>query len=184
MSNVKHHKNCILNELFYCIELNDIHLHQIDSKQLYVVTLPTTINRQLLYSYRTCIGIRRAGTWSITAQRYSVTTSRQINEFTSLAYRGGRDVKRIDAYTFDEQFQAILTQLRELQLLRRVEDCVKAAKLRGQSCEIDNVLPTVLIVHGADDEFFFQEQPARELLDSVPDFCNPADYLLYISQSW
>ena len=181
MSNVKHHKNCILDEL-PCIELDDI--HQIDSKQLYVVTLPTTINRQLLYSYRTCIGIRRAGTWSITAQRYSVTTSRQISQFTSLARRGGRDVERVNANVFDEQFQAIVQQLKNLQLAQRVEDCVKAAQLRGQRCEIDNVLPTVLIVHGADDEFFFQEQNARELLDSVPAYCNPADYLLYISQSW
>ena len=51
---------------------------QVGSKQLFIVTFPTC---QLLVSYRTIVGYRSDGCWLLTKNKYSPTTSRQLNYF-------------------------------------------------------------------------------------------------------
>jgi hypothetical protein len=55
-------------------------VHQVASKQLFVVTFPTY---QLLISYRTIVGFRSQGTWLLTTAKYSHTTSKQLTQFAS-----------------------------------------------------------------------------------------------------
>lgn len=54
----------------------------------------------------------------------------------------------------------------------------------GGSIEITHGLPTVAITLSDGGEFFFQEQEASELLESVPDFVNEAVFLLAMAQGW
>lgn len=51
---------------------------QIDSKQLFVVYLPT---RKVLVSYRTIVGESIDGVWHLTQYKYSCTTSKQLSQF-------------------------------------------------------------------------------------------------------
>ena len=48
---------------------------QIDSMQLFIV------NNNTLVSYKTTVGRLITGVWYITSQRYSVSTTRQLNRF-------------------------------------------------------------------------------------------------------
>jgi hypothetical protein len=54
-------------------------VHQIGSKQLFVVTFPAY---QLLISYRTVVGYRSEGSWLLTTAKYSTTTSKQLTQFS------------------------------------------------------------------------------------------------------
>lgn len=70
------------------------------------------------------------------------------------------------------------------ELVTQITRIADAAREEGQYVEINDVLPTVLIYRGEDDEFFFQEHEAVDLLQTVPDYVNVEDYLLYIAQEW
>lgn len=59
-----------------------------------------------------------------------------------------------------------------------------AERLENGFVEIDYNLPTVFIRMSDESEYFFQEQEASELLDSIPDNIYDDDYLLAIAQNW
>jgi hypothetical protein len=52
-------------------------LQQIDNKNLYIG------DDKYLVSYKTIVGVLVAGTWLLTTDKYSVTTSRQMTQFAS-----------------------------------------------------------------------------------------------------
>lgn len=54
---------------------------QIDNKQLFVVH-NFRQNRTVLVSYKIIVGILFNNTWHLTTAKYSVTTSRQLSQFT------------------------------------------------------------------------------------------------------
>lgn len=55
--------------------------------------------------------------------------------------------------------------------------CADALRTLGFTLEIHTGLPYVAI--DGPGEFFCQEHEAQELLDSVPEWADPEDYLLY-----
>ena len=56
-------------------------VEQVDSKQLFIVTLPSCI--QLLVSYVTIVGIHYGNDkcWLLTLEKFSSTTSKQMTQF-------------------------------------------------------------------------------------------------------
>lgn len=56
-------------------------IKQIDSKQLFIVDLPD--KGRVLVSYKTIVGRFTGNEWLLTTERYSVTTSKQLNQFAS-----------------------------------------------------------------------------------------------------
>ncbi len=62
-------------------QFNTDNVKQAGSKQLFVV------NDNTLVSYRTIVGKLIDGTWYITTEKYSVTTTRQCNQFANEAIR-------------------------------------------------------------------------------------------------
>jgi hypothetical protein len=57
------------------ININEV--KQVGSKQLFIV------KGMELYSYYTKVGYLENGTWYLTTEKYSVTTSKQLNQFVS-----------------------------------------------------------------------------------------------------
>jgi len=80
-------------------------------------------------------------------------------------------------------------------LIQQIIEISTAARNGGQSVRIDKMLPSVDVVRGDDDEFFYQEHAATELIDQakqvISDLGEEAevaleveDVLLYQAQSW
>lgn len=71
-------------------------IERIDSMQLFKACYPDKV---YLISYRTVIGVKRAGVWYITTQKYSPSTSRQTTRFLSRLYKQGyehdKTIKRV-----------------------------------------------------------------------------------------
>lgn len=64
-----------------------------------------------------------------------------------------------------------------------------AAQAENQYVDINPILPTVLIHRDENDEYFFQEQEASNLLDEAQTACNKfsvtlKEWLLYAAQGW
>lgn len=92
----------------------------------------------------------------------------------------------------DEKLPALQTVN---ELVDRVLRTAVKARQQGHSVVIDRLLPTVAIVHGPDQEYFFQEHEAKALIDdwemAVESLVNEThqaldleDYILYLSQGW
>ena len=75
---------------------------QVNSKQLFIVD--TSYLGRLLVSYKTTIGLFHNGVWFITSEKFSVSTSRQTNQFINST---SFEVKRVDKETFDDLLMAI-----------------------------------------------------------------------------
>lgn len=71
------------------LQFNTDNVKQVGSKQLFVV------NDNTLVSYRTIIGKLITGIWHITTEKYSVTTTKQCNQFANEAIRKGFKVERV-----------------------------------------------------------------------------------------
>lgn len=80
-------------------------------------------------------------------------------------------------------------------LIQQIIEIAAAARNEGQSVRIDNMLPSVDVVRGEDDEYFFQEHSATEVIAQakqiISDLGEEAeialdveDVLLYQAQSW
>jgi hypothetical protein len=50
-------------------------------------------------------------------------------------------------------------------LIAQIKGTAQKAEQAGQKVSIDNMLPTVSVVRGDDDEYFFQEHEAQDLID-------------------
>jgi len=65
------------------VDITDV--EQIGSKQLFIINnfLPSASKpvEIILVSYYTIVGKLVAGTWHLTTQKYSVTTSKQLSQF-------------------------------------------------------------------------------------------------------
>ena len=71
----------------------------------------------------------------------------------------------------------------------QIELIADSARSAGQYVEINPYLPTVLVYRGPDDEYFFQEHEASELLDKAETVSNEyevsqEDYILWSAQGW
>jgi len=75
---------------------------QIGSKQLFIVYFN---QYTLLVSYRTIIGFKQSGTWNITTQYYSVTTSRHITYAKNQLIDG--NIVRLDSETFKNKLYIV-----------------------------------------------------------------------------
>ena len=69
------------------------------------------------------------------------------------------------------------------QFIKEVEKTAEAARSAGQTIEINRRLPYVAVTTG-EDEYFFQGQDAQELLDSVPDYLDAENCILWLAQGW
>ena len=70
------------------------------------------------------------------------------------------------------------------QFVNQVQNIAHCARLAGMRVEINNLLPYVFVFIAADQEYFFQEEEASDLLDEVPDYLNAEDYILWSAQGW
>jgi len=62
-------------------------IKQYGAKQLFKITYP---NHKLLLSYKTVIGVKETGElWRFTNEKFSVTTTRQLNYFINSYWIGG-----------------------------------------------------------------------------------------------
>lgn len=73
--------------------------------------------------------------------------------------------------------------------ITRVKQVVEEAKAEGQYVEINEMLPTVVVYRGKDDEFFFQEEQATELIEEHESTADKLkldveDLILYAAQEW
>ena len=73
---------------------------QIGSKQLFIAQLQNNVT--VLISYYTIVGFERSGIWYVTDRKYSVTTSRQITQFS----RNNR-VHKLTENDFNSQLQLL-----------------------------------------------------------------------------
>lgn len=78
-------------------------------------------------------------------------------------------------------------------LVSQILSTAASARRSGQEVEIDNMLPTVSVTRGEDDNFFFQEHEATSLLERASSLIHslgdPADLgeddvILYMAQGW
>lgn len=75
------------------------------------------------------------------------------------------------------------------ELIEQIEETAKFCRAEGQSVEINHSLPWVSVNRGVNewgdpDEYFFQGEEASELIDSVPEWINEDDFILWSSQGW
>lgn len=69
-------------------------------------------------------------------------------------------------------------------MIKDITSTAKAQREAGAFVNIDHRLPTVLVHLDDDEEFFFQEHEASELLDHTPEQVSEQDYLLWLSKGW
>ena len=70
------------------------------------------------------------------------------------------------------------------QYAKQVEKIASAEYAAGGSVEINHGLPYVAVTCSNGEEYFFQGDEADELINSVPDYLNEEDYIMYQSTNW
>lgn len=72
----------------------------------------------------------------------------------------------------------------DAELEQQYVERAQAERDAGGSIEINSVCGYVAVTLSDGAEYFFQGEAADNLLDEVPDWIWPADYILAMAQSW
>lgn len=70
------------------------------------------------------------------------------------------------------------------ELIKLIESDAEYAKNNGQFITVNESLPYVDVDLGHGNEYFFQGEEASDLINSVPDWINAKDYILWLAQGW
>lgn len=81
-------------DLAYRLNINVNLIEQVNKQQLFIVTTTGDYDRTL-YSYWTKVGVRSGNVWQITGNKYSVTTTRQLNKFKRTMIEKGYGVVQL-----------------------------------------------------------------------------------------
>lgn len=70
-----------------------------------------------------------------------------------------------------------------MHLKKQVAMTAEAARGQGDYCKIGRT-PTTVSVCVDGNQYFFQENEAEALLEGIPAWANPEDYILWEAQGW
>jgi len=82
-----------------------------------------------------------------------------------------------------------MTGITDAELKQQIIKTADAAKAAGQWVEINDMLPTLTIYRGPDDEYFYQEWEALEVVNEYEELADRLvldveDVILWAAQGW